>query len=452
MQLMKKNLLISSIGLISLLCSACEKYKQLNVYKFNYGHMDEDVMPISGWVAPSKMMDCNTLEQYQILKESGLNSIYALYEMYGTSDTTLSGRRFDATEEIYKALDYASQVGVKYFVKDPYLWNLEGEDFKTAFESRHFTDYDSFAGFHYADEPRNHQAFENIKKAYSKFKEYVPSDYAFYVNLNPMEIFTNNGGNLDDYISHLTDYTDTVNPRFLSYDFYAPLGNFPSLKSKYFIQLTAFSEFANERHLPFWAFALSSGHAFSSGSFYRGPTEADIYWQVNTVLAYGAKGLQYFCYQTPAPADRGGSEFYVGQGGSIVNEKGEKTEIFDYVKNVNAYVASIDHLLMNATKIGVMYHEDRPACYMFEEGKESIREASSLVTDDNVIVSAFDYKGKTLYYCVNNSITENATFTLNFKKSHKMNIYPMSLEMRTEKIKAFSDTLEPGKAVLLELL
>ena len=298
----------------------------------------------------------------------------------------------------------------------------------------------------------NESAYINPALLDSLFKKYVPQDYAFYVNQLPMEYYINNHGSAKDYKAHLKAYVDTVNPRFLSYDFYAPLGRFPSIKHLYYQQLTIFSDFASDRKLPFWAFALSSGHEFLNGTYYREPTEADIYWQVNTVLAYGAKGLQYFCYQTPAPADRGGQEFYVGKGGSIVNEKGEKTAIFDYVKNMNAYEAFVDHMLMDATKIGVMHHQDVPACYVIEESLESIREAKSLESNDNILVSVFDYKGKTLYYCVNNSVTLDAIFTLTFNKKQNVNIYPMSLQMKTDSISAYSDTLEPGKAVILEIL
>lgn len=451
---MNKNKLLtfSALGLICALCFSCSENTKVDVYKFNYGTKDEDVLPISGWVAPSAMMNCNTLEQYQILKESGLNSIYSLYEKYGVNTTALDGTPINGTEEVYKALDYASQVGVKYFVSDPYLWKNTGDKFKEEFESRHYTDYDSFAGFFYSDEPRGQSEFDNIKSSYDLFSKYIPDMYAFYVNLFGFEYFTLNHGNFADYDKYLNDYVNTVNPRFISYDFYAPMGYFPIIKNTYFRQLTCFSEFANERKLPFWGFALSSGHSFYNGSFYRAPTEADIYWQVNTLLAYGAKGVQYFCYQTPAPADKGEIEFYVGKGGSIINENGEKSEIFEYVKSMNNYIAFIDHLLMNSTKIGVMTHEDAPACFIFEEPSESIREVSSLESKENILVTVFDYKGKTLYYCVNNSITDDVTFTLNFKKKQNLNIYPMTLVKRNEKLKAFTDTLEPGKAVLLEVL
>ena len=124
------------IALISSLLCACTKKEEIEVpqvelLKYTFADMDEDVMPISGWVAPSSLVNLNTLEQYQILKESGLNCIYDLYEQYGITMTRVDNQgvshSYYAKDEIYKALDYASQVGIKYFVRDSTLWKNSGE-------------------------------------------------------------------------------------------------------------------------------------------------------------------------------------------------------------------------------------------------------------------------------------------------------------------------------------
>ncbi len=452
-----KKLFVLSLSCISVLALAsCGEHQNIDVYKFSYGDMDKDVMPISGWIAPASIGGFNTLEQYQILKESGLNSIYGHYEQFGVTangvDKEGNPKAYKGSEEIYKALGYAQEVGIKYFVRDPKLFNTPEANFKQEYESREYTKYSSFAGFHYTDEPKTHEQFVSIANSYKNFRKYVEDDYAFYVNLNPIEYFTNNHGTAEDYIEHVNDYIDTVNPRFISYDMYCPYGDFPNVKRNYFQQLEIISKIAQERHLPFWAFALATGHSFLNGGAYRAPREEDIYFQVNTILAYGAKAVQYFCYQTPLFTDETQQENYHNQGGSIVNEQGEKSEIFPYVKNMNAYVAFVDHLLMNATKIGIMAVEDYPACFLSEETVSSIRDVSSISSDANILVSTFDYKGKTLYYCVNHSLTYTSNFTLNFNKTIEYNVYPMDLNLRKEKTASYSDTLLPGRAVILETL
>lgn len=452
---MKKLFLFSLFGVSVLSLTSCGEHP-LDVYKFNYADMDEDVMPISGWVAPASVGGFNTLEQYKILKESGLNSIYGHYEQYGIPavgvDAQGNPKTYNGTDEIYKALEYAQEVGVKYFVRDGNLFKKDGQDFKNEFEARNYTKYSSFAGFHYTDEPKTHERFVEISTSYQKFRNYIDDKYAFYVNLNPMDFFTYNHGTVDDYKAHVNDYLDTVNPRFISYDMYCPFGEFPSVKSHYFKQLEIISTIANERHLPFWAFALATGHSFLNGGAYRAPREEDIYFQVNTILAYGAKAVQYFCYQTPLFTDETSSENYHNQGGSIINEKGEKSEIFPYIQKMNQYIAFVDHLLMNSTKIGVMAVENNPACYLSEEILPSIREATSVTADNNILVSAFDYKGKTLYYCVNTSLLYDSNFTLEFDKKIKFNVYSMDLNIKKEKAASYSDYLKPGRAVILETL
>ena len=433
--------------------TSCQSETSVSLCKFTFADMDEDVLPISGWIAPSSVTECNTLEQYKILKESGLNTIYAHYETYGDKRASynIDGKVYDGTEEIYKALSYAEEVGVKYFVRDAQLFALEGEAFNEAFKSRNYTAYSSFAGFHYMDEPQTQEQFDNIASAYKKFKQYVPSKYAFYVNLNPMSLYTGQGKTIYDYQDYIIAYANTVNPRFLSYDHYAPKNDFPYVKSDYFANLSIFSETANELGLPFWAFALASAHYFPYGGwYYRTPTEADIYWQVNTVLAYGAKALQYFCYQTPVGTEP--NEVYIGRGGSIVNEKGEKSEIFPYIQKINKFVAFIDHILMNSTKIGLVAYEESPACYLYEDYYESYKDIKKLETENDVFISIFKYKNKYAYYVVNNSLVNDANFTIKFKNPINYKIYTMDLTTDTYKSKSFTSQLKPGEGLLIEKL
>ena len=457
---MKKNIVF--IALIPSLLCACMKHdkpvdqtNQVKLLKYIFANMDEDVMPISGWVAPTSLVNLNTLEQYQILKESGLNCIYDLYEQYGVTLTRKDDQgvphSYPAKDEIYKALDYASQVGIKYFVRDATLWNNQGEAFKNAFENREYTKYSGFGGFLYTDEPKTHEDFLRIASAREKFTQYVGDKYAFYVNLNPMQYFTSNGGDINDYRDYIKDYINTVKPTFLSYDHYALLGDSPFMKKDYFKNLSVVAEEAEAHDLSFWAFALASGLRFKNGTFYRSPNEEEIYWQVNTILAYGAKAVQYFCYQTPVGETPESNEFYIGQGGSIVNEKGEKTEIFPYIQKMNKYIAFIDHILMNSTKVGILAKELNPAVFLFESALNSCREVTSLESENNVICSVFDYKGKTALYIVNTSIISDSSFKVNFDKKHSFNTYSMDLEKTSLESTCYESSLKPGRAVLLTL-
>ena len=76
------------------------------------------------------------------------------------------------------------------------------------------------------------------------------------------------------------------------------------------------------------------------------PTEAQIRWQVYTSLAYGSKGVLYFCYWTPQ-----GGEF--PKGGAIVTVEGRKTRHYEQAKRVNLAIRQLGPTLMSLTSIGV---------------------------------------------------------------------------------------------------
>src|SRR5690606_17905077 len=76
------------------------------------------------------------------------------------------------------------------------------------------------------------------------------------------------------------------------------------------------------------------------------PTEAQVRWQVFASLAYGAKGVLYFCYWTPA-----GGEF--PKGGAIIGRDGKRTRHYDEAKRINAAVKNLGPTLMNLTSTAV---------------------------------------------------------------------------------------------------
>lgn len=432
---------LSSIFALSL-CS-CQSKKifctPLDCYKYTYGNLDEDTFPISGWVAPTARWNSNTEEQYKYLKESGLTSIFALYEQF------IDG---EDNSEIYKALENAEKYGVNYLVRDATLWHVDGEDFKNRYESRGYKNYSSFAGFLYTDEPREERFYE-IKTSYDKFRTYIGGNKLFYVNMNPHFIY---GEDYARYEQYLDEFQTTVGLPFLSYDYYAPYGDFPFVRPTYFNQLDLVAKFSSKNKIPFWAFALSSAHKFvSSGDYYRCPTETDIYWQVNTALAYGAKGLTYFCYQVPNGTEQ--SEIFVGQGGNFIDEKGQKTEVYYYGQKINNFIHSIDHILMNSTLVTMLKHETgNVGANLVGDFSDSSREITSLVSNDDILVSVNVCNGTTTCYCVNTSLTNQSTFTLNFTNKFKFNLYQMDHDNDQIKAKEITRTLNPGDALMIELV
>ena len=69
---------------------------------------------------------------------------------------------------------------------------------------------------------------------------------------------------------------------------------------------------------------------------HRKPEEADIRFQVNCGLCFGAKGVQYFCYRTPDPNWEFSETQY-----AMIKADGTKTDIYDSVRKVNAELAAL---------------------------------------------------------------------------------------------------------------
>jgi hypothetical protein len=97
------------------------------------------------------------------------------------------------------------------------------------------------------------------------------------------------------YSSYLRYFLSTVQPAFYSLDNYVLMqdgADVPTFDSGWDSARTVGGE------APFWAILLLTPH----GRF-RQPTEGEMAWQANLALAHGARGIIWFTYWTPNPAD-----------------------------------------------------------------------------------------------------------------------------------------------------
>jgi hypothetical protein len=105
----------------------------------------------------------------------------------------------------------------------------------------------------------------------------------------------------------------------------------------YHDNLAVIRRHALARGIPFWNFFKSMPY----GRHYD-PTEAQIRWQIFTSLAYGARGVLYFCYWTPR-----GEEF--PKGGALITPDGRKTRHYAEAQRVNARIRNLGPTLMQLT-------------------------------------------------------------------------------------------------------
>jgi hypothetical protein len=170
--------------------------------------------------------------------------------------------------------------------------------------------YSSLAGFNFYDEP-GAGWFGTLAKALAVSRELAPQLLP-YINLLP-----------SDDPAYYRDFVDIVKPSLVSFDRY-PLLSEGREDANYFHNWAIVRDAALRGDVPAWVFIQTLAY-----NGHREPTAAELLWQVNVSLAYGAKGIQYFTYWTPEAA-RG-----EGFGPALITVDGKRTSRYNAAKKIN---------------------------------------------------------------------------------------------------------------------
>ena len=435
------NKIIAKLIPLAFLCTSCSyntNTSEIIPIKYVYENIDENTMPILGYVAPKN----NNEEQYKFVNEAGINVLIASNTYIEDGDN----------KELLKTLEYADKYNITILIKDPYLFESNEDVFLDKFNSREYKNHPCFGGFFIQDEPQLYE-FKNIKKKRELFNKYIGDRYMFNVNLLPIDSYDNERHSDADYIDYVMNYIMMMNdPKYISYDFYGLDKEFPNIKENYFRNLSCISNLALDNSMAFYNFQLVTEHDVPSMGFnYRNPTFNEIFWEINTSIAYGAKGINYFCYQTPSnDSDEWG--IYSNKGGSFINLKGERTETYYYCQKINQYIRSIQSILMNSNRVAMIKNESyKMTAKLYGNFVDNYKDVSSMTTSDDALLSIFDYKKGQIYYLINTSIVDDANIKIDFKKKKSFKIY--NIDGNSEIIKptnSLSFVLEPGHSVLVE--
>lgn len=199
-------------------------------------------------------------------------------------------------------------------------------------------------GYFIADEP-GAGAFPDMAKRAEEVRTKKPGKFG-YINLlpnyAPAWAF---GGTYDDYVAK---FIELVKPEVLSMDNYPLMRPGNDARPVYRANLECFRKHALAANIPFWNyfFCMPFGDHID-------PTEAQIRWQIFTSVAYGAKGVLYFCYWTPGKGAAGGGEF--PKGGAIISAEGVPTRHYNEARRINAELKNLGPTLMKLKSTGVYY-------------------------------------------------------------------------------------------------
>ena len=457
-----------------------------------------DVMPIAGFYGP---IASYTSEKYGYTSKDFLKETYFdLIQKCGINLIPRVDADYSQTpENVLRTLELCEQYNIRLFVTDSGLRNGMTEA-EMEERMKDYSSYSSFAGIFVADEPeasnypKEFDGVENVMErplsAYQKKATKLNrfNDLLGYVNLFPC--YSWQGHTVENYKKYVDEYCDTYqNVKVLSFDYYPFDYSKRDVSYKdYFTNLSIIREKAKERGIPYWAFVQCGGYFGANqdtGDLY--PTEGEFYWNVNTVLAMGAKGIQYFPLVQPHWFSLTSSGTDPKRSG-LIGADGNTTDWYDYATNANKQIAAVDEVLMNAEHLGVIVNakeEGKKGNFLFKtdvvsvidhvssmdsnivfaqgvdkqysvELTESFVEGTRATWVDgditnvngNALIGCFDYNGKTALYVVNYDMYSEQEISIEFSEVHKLT---QISEEGTNIVSTnhFTFTPQKGEAILL---
>ncbi len=427
-------------------------------YIFTYAKSDENglVMPIGAWVCPTnypaKSNIGTDLAGYGIETNFLQEKYYDMIDDLSINQLTYTEKDFNssASLSILKGLGMAEDHGLTVFVDDSGIADNETDETILAERLNAYSRYSSFGGIHIADEPHTSSYSSNATTktvAEISNKSLLINAYTNlfgYVNLYGDYTLNNT-----QYKAYLAEVIAQINPKVLSFDHYSGTTSTNGAKS-YFGSLEALREAGLENDIPFIGF-ISTGNDYTQGPIYSEdllPTPEQIKWNVNTMLAYGAKGYNWFTLIQPWYFALEGNDEIEGMDFDrcgLIGANGEPTRNYDVAKEINTFVAGIDHILMASTSLDVLAVGTN-ACSVTGINKATYGDMT--LSGTNAIVGVFDYNGKKAYYVVNHDTNASQNITLSFDSTKNLTVYTESGNTNTS---ASSQVLalDAGEAALV---
>lgn len=446
---------------------------------FNY-EGGKNVMPIGGYYGPDKTADI-TDAMFSTLKNSGINMITYQPTKWGTGND----------RDILRLLALAEKYGIGVYITDPSTNVLTKDEndnvtaqttVSTASELANamaqYGIYDSVIGLEVIGEPKPSTGGDYDANYYKRYKYYddLLGTLKDYSNVSGGYVLQGAGA------YERGDYTivDEVDPDvdYYAFDSYLYLESNDTIKgykrNAYFETLDTMRKKSIDNSKPFWSY-VSAGCDFrddgSDGATGYYCTEADILWNVNTSLAFGAKGITYFPMIQPeyfARVDKENNQYDYNRNG-IIGADGNTNRYYPMVQRANTQISAVDDVLMNADSKGVitvgnaasdMTTAASQRNYTFsgilsKTGGKYTDKLSNVTASKSAgaMVGAFDYHSSEAYYVVNYDTTENATqtITLTFGDSQDVTVIKDGVKTTYNSVSTLDLTLDSGEGALIIL-
>ena len=282
----------------------------------------------SYWCGPPARF--TTLERYKEIKDANFT---VTFPIYGGA----------TPKQIRDSLDFSQQLGMKAVIHDGRMQlAIGGSDAaKKNLDAivKDYADHPALLAYHITDEPGT-EAFAGLGEVNAYLKERDPK-HPGYINLLPT--WANAFGGLT-YEQHVAKFIEIVKPAWLSYDNYSL--QVQGDRQAFFTNLSTMREKSMGAGIPFWNIVLLTQHAD-----YRHLTEPELRYQAMQTIAYGAKGIVWFTYWSPAEFDKTFKWEH-----AMINPDGSRDPHYDMVKTINAEVLAFGRELKHAKSIAVTQH------------------------------------------------------------------------------------------------
>lgn len=440
-------------------------------YAYSFDRFGDEVMPIGGYLGPTSGFGYKSNympsqvddEHYKAVKDCGVNFIIGRPEL----DYKVQ------PENVKKALECADKNDVMYIVCDTYLFDVTADNAKN--EKRYvyvsydefcervkeYSEYASFAGLYCRDEPFANM-FDQIKKIKSYFDRTFSGNKLLYLNSNSLQCPAGwfgggPGGTPEEQAMTIEGYMDAWFTSFptlgyYSYDTYPFITeNAGYIRPDIFRNYSLVRKYSEQYKVPFWPF-MQTGE--ESDANMRKINRGEMWWQISTALAFGAKGYTFYPYNFAPELVNAveGNDALIGRGG-------QKNAAWFYAKEANEQTQACDHILMKSVYKGMIQtlsgkEDTSNAVAMPEEEVNGLngtfREVVS-VTGDNAVTGCFTYFGKTVLYVVNNSVTlDKAAVTVNFDDNYECEVIQRA-KSHVLTSKSVKLTFAPGEGALIAL-
>ncbi len=345
-----------------------------------------------------------------------------------------------------RCLDMAQKYGMRLLVKDLRIHpDPQTDEDKRALDAMiaEYKDHPAMYGFYIRDEP-NPEAYRKLVEIHGYLAEKDPKHLP-YINL-----FPNYGGphqiEFADYDGYVADFIKTVKPLMLSYDHYSFLRDGRN-RDNWFANLEVVRHDSLEAGVPMWVII----QALQDATRYRPPTLNQMYWQVNTSLAYGAKSIWYFPYWSAGEPDKPEEWHYLG----VMLPDGKPGPQYEAAREINPKLKVLGQAMMELRSESVVHLTEVPLRAKGFAPDDLIARALG----NRIIIGRFtDKQGKPVLMLVNRDWNEPSPVRLTLAKGSGAEeigrlgpgepLSPVTFDSET---KTLSVTLAPSEGRLIQV-